>query len=365
MGSAARSLSCETVTSRPAGPPPIGRISAVGPQAFSSQARPGPLVDVDELDYAIFRQLSPDGLIRFWGSRRTVDPRTSAREVADRVGLSEAGVRARLKNLEQLGYLRGRESWPNPGLFGASLVTAELPIPGPEEAARLRRELALVEGVTFARDILDETDRKIVVYYVSDIPSATARRTSLLQRLSPGQRIRGPVPYWLPPCSRSLTPLDWRLVRGFRQRPEATLAELADHVGVSPKTGSQRLYRLLDDRACWSTLSSDSEEMPLAMVTLRLRPGADPAAIGREAVERTPGWMPVAPDGMGLPPEARNGVVAGLVPAGAPAAIERVLRGILGIEGVAGVRRTFALGSQSYPQWVDEQLARTAPPRGG
>lgn len=312
---------------------------------------------MDAIDYAIYRYLSPDGLIRFWGARRLVDPRVSAREIADRVGLSEPGVRSRLKGLEQRGYLRGRETGMNPSLFGVTLVVSEIPLREPHEAEALLRELALVDGVTFARDILDEQNRSVRVFYVSDNPAATARRTSLLRKLAPSPELRGPVPYWIPPCDRPLTPLDWRLLEAFRKRPEATQSGLAEKVGVSLKTTASRFHRLLDSRAVWSALSSASEELPLAMFSIAVKEGVDPLVVAREVARLHPSWMPVAPDGAGVPPSEPSRGIAGLLPAESPAALEQGLRRTLAVEGVASIRRTFALGSATYPQWFDERLA--------
>jgi len=312
---------------------------------------------VDAIDYAIYRSLSPDGLVRFWGARRLVDPRVSAREIADKVGLSEAGVRVRLKGLEELGYLRGRETGINPSLFGVSLVVSEIPVREPNDAERLIRELALVDGVTFARDILDEKDRAIRVYYVSDTPAATARRTALLRKLAPTPQFRGPTPYWIPPCERELTRLDWRLLEAFRAHPEGTQSDLAKAVGISLKTTASRFHRLLDAKACWSALSSSSEELPLSLFTVTVRDGVDSLAVTRAIAGAHPSWMPVAPDGYGVSPEDAAGLVVGLVPAEAPAALEQALRRTLAIDGVANVRRTFALGSATFAQWYDDRLS--------
>jgi DNA-binding Lrp family transcriptional regulator len=311
---------------------------------------------VDATDYAIYRYLSPDGLVRFWGARRLIDPRVSAREIAEKVGLSEPGVRVRLKGLEERGYLRGRETGVNPSLFGASLVVAEIPVGEPHEAERLMREIGLVEGATFARDILDETDRAIRVFYVSDTPSATARRTALLRKLAPTPDFRGPTPYWIPECERELTRLDWRILQAFRSHPEATLSGLATAVGISLKTTASRFHRLLDANACWSTVSSTSEELPLALFSVTTRPGVDHGRVSQEVMRLHPSWMPVAADGSGVPPSDTPPAIAGLVPAESPASLENALRRTLALEGVASVRRTFALGSATYPQWVDEHL---------
>jgi DNA-binding Lrp family transcriptional regulator len=328
---------------------------------FSQRASYGQANDVDATDFAIYRYLSPDGLVRFWASRRLVDPRVTAREVADRVGLSEAGARARLRSLKEQGLLRGTEVRPNPSLFGATTVMAEVPIQTPGESARLFRDLSDVDGVMFARDILDEEDRKVCVYYVSDTAGATTRRTSLLRRFSPTGEVRGPAPYWIPASSHTPTALDWRLLAVFRRHPDETLARWSTESGVSLKTTARRFDALLDSRACWWSHGSDSEEWPLALLQVSLQPGADPAEVSAQLGRQNETWLPVAPDGFGVAPGGRDQPLAGLVPVERPAALERVVRRTLELGGVANVRRTFGLGSATYTDWVDDQLARHLP----
>ena len=316
---------------------------------------------MDAIDYAIYRHLSRDGLVRFWASRRLVDPRISAREIAEKVGLSEAGVRSRLLNLKKRGLLRGTEVSLNPSLFGATVVMGEIPVRSSQESERLFRDLAMADGVLFARDILDEEDRKVSVYFVSDNPGATARRTSLLRRLSPSGTIRGPTPYWIPPCTRAPTALDWRLLAVFRKQADDTLSRFAKASRVSLRTTARRFGSLIDSGACWWSHSSDSEEWPLALLRLSLRPGADPATVAAEVARENESWLPVAVDGLGVEPGAADRPLAGLLPVETPVALEKVVRRTLAVEGVTAVRRTFGLGSATFPQWFDEKLSSKMP----
>lgn len=311
---------------------------------------------MDALDFAIYRYLSHDGLARFWASRRVIDPRVSAREIAEQVGLSEAGVRARLRVLRDRGLLRGSAVNVNPSLLGASVLVVEVPVRNPRESDRLFRDLASVDGVLFARDLMDEEDRKVSVYLASENPSATSRRLSLLRRLAPAGSIRGPRPYWIPPCEREMTPLDWKLVRVFRAHPDGGIAELASAAGVSLKTTARRFGLALDSNACWWSHSSDSEEWPLALLTFVLDSGADVPVLTKQVVACCESWIPVAPDGLGSPPDDRGRALAGLVPVGTPSSLERVVRQVLSLDGVADVRRTFGLRSAAFPSWIDERI---------
>ncbi len=313
---------------------------------------------IDETDFAVYRYLAPDGAARFWGSRRVIDPRAGAREIAERLGISETGVRTRLRSLRERGYLADAEVWPNPSLFGVELQVAELPVDEVGESRRLLDDLGLVDGVTFARDVLDERDRTLQVYFVAGGPAEVERRARLLRRLVGRNEVRGPRPYFVPPAARPLTPLDWRIVRALRAAPEDGLQRIARSVGISLKTLGRRFHALLEGRAVWWSHGARAVEFPLALLTVGTDPAADVDALATRVSSETRTWMPVASDGRGLPPTARPPEFAGLLLADSPVAVEAAAGRLLDRAGVATVRRTFALGSAIYRAWFDEQIAR-------
>ena len=312
---------------------------------------------MDPLDFAIYRFLSPDGEARFWAGRRLIDPTIPVRAIADQVGISENGVRARLRGLSELGFLRGRAVTPNPSLFGVRVFVQVVPVGSAGEAERVFRDLALVDGVVFARDTLDEGQREVRAHFVSETESTTTRRAALIGRLSPTSRLRPPQLYWIPPCERELSPLDWRLLQAFRAAPDATVAAIAKTVRVSLKTTARRYHQMIDARACWWTHGADAEEFPLALVRIELRDAESRHEVVGKVPKEAPVWMPVASDGLGLEPGNVTTTIAGLVPADAPTVLERLVTKLAGLPGVVSVRRTFALGSRSYPEWFTERIA--------
>ncbi|MFZ0831056.1 MAG: winged helix-turn-helix transcriptional regulator [Thermoplasmata archaeon] len=318
---------------------------------------------MDPLDFAIYRYLSPGGEARFWAGRRVIDPTIPAREIADHVGISENGVRARVRSLTERGFLGPKAVTPNPSLFGVRVFVAEVPVKQTGEVERVLRDLALVEGVIFARDVMDEEERKIRVHFVSDTDSTTTRRAALLRRLSPTGELHAPQPYWTPPCDHELSPLDWRVLHAIWLHPDASIAEIAHSVGISLKTTARRYHQLIESHACWWTPGPTLEEFPLALVWLDLQGPEDREPVAGRIPREAPVWMPVASDGLGLDPTVPSNVIAGLVPADAPAILEKVLRKFAGLPGVTKVRRTFALGSMAYPAWFSEQIASRLRPR--
>lgn len=316
---------------------------------------------MDRLDFAIYRFLSPQGEARFWAGRRLIDPTIPAREIAERVGISENGVRTRLRGLTERGILRGTSVTPNPSLFGVRVYVAGLSVNSAGQATRLFRDLDLVDGVIFARDTLDEGDREVRVHFVSDSDATTRRRTTLLGRLSPNGQVQDPELYAIPPCERDLSPLDWRLLHALFRHPDATIAETAHTVGLSLKTTSRRYHELVDSRACWWTHGPNSEELPLALVRVEVQDRADRDPVATWILREAPDWMPVAADGLGQAPDSAPTLVAGLVPADAPVVLERMVQKFVEHPGVAAVHRTFALGSKAFPAWFADRITERVP----
>ncbi len=312
---------------------------------------------MDVLDFAIYRFLSPDGEARFWAGRRLIDPTIPAREIAQRVGLSETGVRARLRGLAERGFLRGTSVIVNPSLFGARVFVAELPVRKVEEVEPVFRDLELVDGVIFARDTLDEGERQIRVHFVAETPATAFHRASLLRRLLSSNRLRGPQPYWIPPCERELSSLDWRVLRAVWRDPAASLTEIARQLRITPKTAARRHHELVASKACWWTHGPDSEEFPLALLQVEVRRPEDRDRVVGQILERAEAWMPVADDGFGVEPGSTPTVIAGLVPADAPTGLEKLVKKCVNLAGVVAVRRTFPLGSAAYAAWFSDRLS--------
>jgi DNA-binding Lrp family transcriptional regulator len=316
---------------------------------------------MDALDFSIYRFLSPGGEARFWAGRRIVDPRITPRQIAERVGVSESGVRTRLRRLAERGFLRDTIVVPNPSLFSQQVFVADLHVRQSGEVERMLRDLALLDGVVFARDILDEEERKLQVYFVVERDSAATRFGALLGRLSPAGKFLAPRPYFIPACDRALSSMEWKVLRAVWQRPEASFAELAKSVGISLKTVARVYRQLIDSRACWWTHGPQSEEFPLALVRVDLPHFEKAGSVSAWITQGAHAWMPLAADGFGLEPSPVPAALVGLVPADAPAVLERFLTRLAGVEGVGRVRRTFALGSAIFTAWCVDRIDRSFP----
>ena len=116
---------------------------------------------------------------------------------------------------------------------------------------------------------MDEADRSICVYLVADNEAAANRRASLIHRLSPKGEASPARPYWIPPCTRELSRLDWKVLQTVFRLPNASIAEISSELRISLKTAAARYHQLRSSQACWWTHGAESEEFPSPSSDLR------------------------------------------------------------------------------------------------
>lgn len=285
-----------------------------------------------------------------------VDPRVTPAEVARRVGLSRTAVQARLSSWKQSGFHQGHEVWPNPRLFGARMFSVDISVANPTEADRMFEDLALVEGVISARDLMNESGRIVRAYVADDGTVNLERRREWLRRvigLPNGPELR---PYWIPEPAPRLSKMDWRILSFFRTDPESNLSEAAANLGISAKTLSSRRDRLLDGQAMWWLLNTRNSRFPVVSLHVDLTDASDRGRLLRTFDTILPGWVPCAREGIGIAPIVQNLTISGLALVDSPAAIDDIVRNISRQPGVSSVHWYIPRNFRSYDEWFDRHL---------
>jgi DNA-binding Lrp family transcriptional regulator len=292
----------------------------------------------------------------FWGSRSVVDPRITPAEIARHIGKSRTAVQARIKSWTRDGFLLGHEVWPNPRLFGVGLCTLDIPVKGPDQVDRVFEDLALIEGVISARELMDEDGRTVRAYVVDDGPPALTRRRQLIRRVTGLHREPEAVPYWIPETDCVPTGLDWRIISYYRSFPAATPSEAVASLGVGIKTLSRRRDRLIDGHAMWWLMNTRSSKFPVASFFVNVTAPAQLSSVKQWLESKLSGWIPCADDGFGLPPTTELRTISGLSMAETPASVEDVARLIASCPEVASVRWRIPRDFRSYREWFDHGL---------
>ncbi len=311
---------------------------------------PEPPFQITPLDLDIFREMYRSGAVSLSG----IDPRLNATRIAKRLQVGRARVAARLKAWSSSGFLSRYEVWLNPALYGWRGAWLNLRVDHPRSKPELLTRLALVDGVLGGMELLGEW----VGVGVVTPDDVTLDRTVRLLRGFPGVReVEPPIAWRVPAPARTLTPLDVRIVQALRERPTATLREIARRVGVSTRTMTRRYGELIDGWAVWFVPAYDFRAIgtPVVSVVVALRPGADPDAVARRLRGRYP--LTLEFRDAGVETEAQGLGRAFVVLLASAAHLDELDHTVAAIDGVAGVESTVMVRILSFPEWFDHHLA--------
>ena len=220
-------------------------------------------------------------------------PLISATHLADRLGVSRNTVRIRMAAWRKEGFLVHQVAIPNPDLFGARLTGLMLRAEEPAAKARLQ------EAVQMADDVFCSTEMGPFVWtvYLERYATAMDRWKRYLSKLE-GVRIEGaPTPIPLPPCSRALTRLDWRLIEAVQTLDRPHTGELARRVGVNRRTVTRHFQALIMANALFVYPIWDFAQTSGAIpfLSVRMAPDANTEMVRETISKLFPAQVPVSP----------------------------------------------------------------------
>jgi len=308
---------------------------------------------MDPLDLGILRELSRDQIV--WFGR--LDPRFSAAGIARRLHVDRATIAARLHSWERQGFLRGHEVVPSPLAFGASIAGGNLRVEAVHRKPRVLEDIGLVPGVISA---VDHVGPWVALLYAFETRDGLERSRRLLVKLTGVEEATPCVPFLAPEPTVTPTPLDWRILQGFREDPRRPLRMVAQSVSVSTKTLVRRMERLVRGRAVWYLPLLDFSRYGKATMTrfiVTLRPGKDPKAAADAAARIVPG-LSLLVDTASL--IGANPLVPPMLDIGAHLEsvghAEDVQRELAAVDSVADVEVLFPRRFYLYRGWFDEHI---------
>jgi DNA-binding Lrp family transcriptional regulator len=223
-----------------------------------------------DLDLAMLRVMYTSRGVSISG----IDPRLNANRIARKLGVSRARVATRLRSWAQYGFLDRYDVWPNPYLFGLAGVSFDVRVSDRFAKDAVLARIGLVPGAVGGLDFLGDW---FAVTFVLPRDADASRTAALLRGFTGIAEVGEAVPWASSASEGTLTPLELRIVRALRQYPTDSLASIARHVGVSPRTITSRYGRLIDEQAVWFVPAFDFRALaePVVALNLRFRSGAD------------------------------------------------------------------------------------------
>ncbi len=306
-----------------------------------------------ELDIAMLREMYRNGAVNLAG----IDPRLNVTRVAQSLKIGRARVAARMKWWKESGFLQKYAVWLNPSLLGWHGAWVSLRVDHHRSKSDLFRRLGLVDGVISAMDFLGEW---VSVAVVAPDPASLKRRVALLRGLVGVTEVEPPTPWYIPEPTRPLTPLEIRVVRALREKPTATLHDIARRVGVSTRTMTRKYAELVEEWAIWFVPIFDFTALTQPVVSLNLHARA---GVGRDVISRTlrsrfPLTLDFTTTGVGPDISPQDMVFFVTLPS--IASLEELEQLVGSLDGVEHVESYVMIRIIDYPEWFDSHLESLA-----
>lgn len=271
--------------------------------------------------------------------------------IARALKVSSDTVKRRLAAMRKAAVFHGTHVFPNPRLLGLRMASLHFQPVGQRVPAQ---EIAAVPGVLGVFDMVGG-DRCIDVAFGDGRPRPALEK-DLVAVL--GATPHHFVDYAAPVPQQELSRLDWRIVQALRSRPDTTLEQAADHIGLSLRTVKRRFDRMAKAGAIDVIGLFDPGAVKGHVVVdllLHLQPGSGPADLAQVLNLFRTRWV-----AQWSPPDQRLGHIALVFVAASAREIEDLRREA---ESLACVRRCDALvveGAREDWAWIDAQVARLA-----
>jgi len=320
---------------------------------------PGVIPRPADIDIDILREMYRSRGVTVAG----IDPRLKANRIAQRLKVSRARVDSRLKEWTKYGLLQRFDVWPNPALLDRMGFTVDLRLTDRFRKEEVIERIRLIDGAVGGIDFVGEW---ISAQFVVLNEEEVVRRAELLKGLSGVAEVGVPIPWARLEPTRSLSPLDLRIVRVLRQYPTSPLSTIARHVGVSTRTITTRYGQLVEDLAVWfvPVLDFRALSQPVVSVNVQLDETADHERVSHAFRRAFPQSLEFVRTGFGPVLPDRVAVFFTLVPSAAR--VEELEGFLRGLPGVRAVETLLMIRIYSFPETFDRLVppAPGAPSRG-
>jgi hypothetical protein len=185
------------------------------------------------------------------------------------------------------------------------------------------------------------------------------RRIRMLRRLSSTGRLEGPYRDETPPCSHSLTALDWRIIAAVIPNPNASSVRLARLLGVTLKTFAQHHATLIERNAIFYLPKVDWTKLGSVLLAVYCRTAGDVNRVRAELEARYPATIPMTFEWCeGISPEwESSSSFAAMFPSHSPHEVHALVRDVSRIPGVKLVRPETWGPQRLYLDWVNRRTA--------
>lgn len=232
---------------------------------------------MDALDLKIVRTMG----IRPYGGRPQDPEVFKPSYIAKHVGIEPETVKARLARMEEAGFIRFYQLFPNFNHLGINASAHLFKVADDDKKVRAIQKAELIDGLVEIHNFIGSEMCVDVSYRTS---RDLGKKLRLLREFTGDMT---PLCFYerhMPQVGRELTPLDWRILKAFRYKAKHPIAEIADEVGVSARTVRRHYGRMAQEGSFFLTLATDPGKA-LGVILYELlfytTPDSDPSIVQR------------------------------------------------------------------------------------
>lgn len=292
----------------------------------------------------------------------TENPRIHLRELARRLGVSRQAVHQRMKGLTEMGVIKGTIA----GISIPYLDAVPVMVYGRSNTASVERTLSklgdseltrrvLVTGgncfyvVGFLRRISELGGYSEFVKRAAEMPDPLVGVYNLDNGLMRGYSVDGGGRR-RKQTYRELSPLDLKIIASLRDNARRPIGDIADIVGVTPKTVRRHLEDMITDGSLDMSTPQDlaSGGDIFTLVHIHLKEGADKEKVGRKILSKYTFADQYVRTFSNIP-----GFLIWVLWSNAMPEIRRVLRDVDDDDDVTAVMANFAYLERLYSTWRD------------
>ena len=232
---------------------------------------------MDPLDVKIIRTMG----LRPYGQRPQDVEHLKPSYIARRLGVEPETVKARLARMEEGGFIRFYQVYPNFRHLGIEASAYLFRVPDDDRKADAIRRVEPVEGLLEIHNFLGP---EMCVDLSYRTPFDLSKKLRLLADMTGDAAPDRFYDRHMPATERQLSVLDWRIIKSLRYRARRPLAEVAAEIGVSTKTVRRHFERMAREGSLFIVPAVDPGKatgIVLYELLFYASPGADTSTPGR------------------------------------------------------------------------------------
>jgi DNA-binding Lrp family transcriptional regulator len=220
-------------------------------KSWSTVARPE-LASKTDLKLRILRELA---------SPRTTFAsylRPTYSSVAKKLGVDEETIRLNVRQAQRDGTIVGWFSDINPNILGQETTTVILEVDDASKKDSLIKQIKLIPG---ALQIVDFYGRPLRIDFYHENDAEKERKMGLIKSICGD---KNPI-YWqrgFSSINGKLKKTDWQILKALRRDSMQNNAEIAEEVGVSPRTVKRRLTFLVEENVVYVRPVGEIKQFP-------------------------------------------------------------------------------------------------------